>query len=621
VSEAGSGAAGEDRFPLHVVATAGHVDHGKSTLIRRITGIDPDRLEEEKRRGLTIELGYAWSTLPSGREVGFVDVPGHERFVRTMLAGVGPVRVVLFVVAADEGWRPQSEEHLAIIDVLGLDGGVVALTRSDAVDEPRLRETERDVRGRLAGTALEGAAIIPVSGITGEGVDALLLELDRVLGTVPPTTEDGSPRLFVDRVFSISGAGTVATGTLTGGPLEVGEDVETVPGGARGRIRGLQRHQRPLQVARPVSRVAVNVAGTDRDRIARGEVLGRPGDWTPTDVFEAHLVPVRGLAHPLGARGAFTVHVGAAERTATLRVLGQDEVPAAGAFVRIRVGESLALDVFDRFVLRESGRDETVAGGVILDPSPPPRPGPDPERRLRARAGASRRELPRLLVAERGASTEQEAARLGGSAPEHVEGAIRSAGWWIAEDLVGKLQREITDALEATPAGELDASAVRHRLEASLRAGRAPSGASDAILDHLLEIGVLARDGATVSAPGRQAPVDHEGIATLVEAVERDEPTPPTISELGARGLPTGALDAAVRSGALVRIAPDLVMTPRLVSRAVAIVREAGAAGITVSGLRQALGTSRKFAVPLIEHLDRAGETRRSGDLRFARGS
>ena len=621
MSEGGSNAAGEDDAPLHVVATAGHVDHGKSTLIRRITGIDPDRLEEEKRRGLTIELGYAWCALPSGREVGFVDVPGHERFVRTMLAGVGPVRVVLFVVAADEGWQRQSEEHLAIVDVLGLDGGVVALTKSDAVDEPRLLQSERDVRERLAGTALESAAIVPVSATSGAGVDPLLLELDRVLGALPPTAENGPPRLFVDRVFSISGAGTVVTGTLTGGPLAVGEDVETIPGGARGRIRGLQRHQRQLRVARPISRVAVNVTGPDRDRIARGEVLGRPGDWTPTDVFEAHLVPVRRLPHPLGARGAFTVHVGAAERAATLRVFGQEEVPAAGAFVRIRVAEPLALDVFDRFVLRESGRRETVGGGVILDPSPLPRPGPDPERRLRARARTARRDLPALLVAERSASTEQETDRLGGRALERVEGAVRSSGWWVAEDLAGAIERAIADALDAAPAGELDASAVRSRIVASLRAARAPSGASDAIFDHLVETGALVRDGATVSAPGRQAPVDDEGIAALVEAVQHGEPMPPTISELGALGLPTGALDAAVRSGALVRIAPDLLMTPQLVSRAVAIVREAGAAGITVSGLRQALGTSRKFAVPLMEHLDRAGETRRSGDLRFARGT
>ncbi|HYF11209.1 MAG TPA: GTP-binding protein, partial [Actinomycetota bacterium] len=197
-----------------VVATAGHVDHGKSTLIRRLTGIDPDRLEEEKRRGLTIELGFAWCTLPSGREIGFVDVPGHERFVRTMLAGVGPVRLVLFVVAADEGWKPQSEEHLAIVDVLGVDGAIIALTKIDAVEAERLAEVERDVRGRVEATALDDTPIVRVSAASGEGVNALVAALDAMLVRAPDPRDLGRPRLFVDRVFSIAGAGTVVTGTL-----------------------------------------------------------------------------------------------------------------------------------------------------------------------------------------------------------------------------------------------------------------------------------------------------------------------------------------------------------------------------------------------------------------------
>src|SRR5262245_12076823 len=233
-----------------VVATAGHVDHGKSSLVARITGADPDRLDEEKRRGLTIELGYAWCTLPSGRELGFVDVPGHERFVRTMLAGVGPVRLVLFVVAADEGWKPQSEEHLQILDVLGLHGAVIALTKVDMVDGDAIAARAGEVRDRVAGTKLEGAPIVGCSSRTGEGLDALRSALDRMLAEAAPAEQGGRPRQFVDRVFSIRGAGTVVTGTLTGGPLSVGEEAELLPAGRRARIRGLQTHRRSLSTAR-----------------------------------------------------------------------------------------------------------------------------------------------------------------------------------------------------------------------------------------------------------------------------------------------------------------------------------------------------------------------------------
>ena len=295
-SGAGTGAAAPAVVgaPPAVVATAGHVDHGKSSLVMRLTGTDPDRLDEEKRRGLTIELGYAWSTLPSGRELGFVDVPGHERFVRTMLAGVGPVRLVLFVVAADEGWKPQSEEHLEIVDVLGVHGAVIALTKLDLVDRDGLARARTDVAERVAGTALENARVVACSSTTGEGFDDLVAALDEMLARAPEPERDRRPRLFVDRVFSIKGTGTVVTGTLSGGPVAIGEDVEVLPSGARARIRGLQTHHRRVEVARPVSRVAASLS-VDRARIARGEVLSHPGAWLATDVLEARIEPVRSL--------------------------------------------------------------------------------------------------------------------------------------------------------------------------------------------------------------------------------------------------------------------------------------------------------------------------------------
>jgi selenocysteine-specific elongation factor len=613
--------------PLHVLATAGHVDHGKSSLIARLTGIDPDRLEEEKRRGLTIDLGFAWCTLPSGREIGFVDVPGHERFVRTMLSGVGPVRLVVFVVAADEGWKPQSEEHLAIVDVLGVHGGVVALTKRDLVDVDRAERSERQVRDRLAGTALADAPIVACSSATGEGIEDLVAALDTMVNAAPAPAEGDRPRQFVDRVFSIAGAGTVVTGTLTGGPIAVGEEVELLPAGVRARVRSLQTHKRRIHIARPVSRVAANLAGVDRSRIERGDVLGLPGDWRPTDVIEARIRPVRGLTHALSPRGAFTFHAGAAERSATIRLYGASTVPDHGAFARIKLSSPIALDVHDRFVLRESGRRETVAGGIVLDLAPPRRPGATAGERLERRERASREDVPALLLDERGAVRETDLRSLTGF--HEVAGAELVSGWWISQRVRSTAASVAIELLaahhDANPASEgKDAAEVRHAIaEAARRAGSSDRGGelADALVDDLVLRGALARSGALLRLPTHRAQVGTEELGRLTAAVAAGEPTPPTVGELQRQGFARQTIEAAVRSGVLVRIAPDLVLTPAFVERAVDVVREAKSAGITVGDVRARLGTSRKYAVPLLEHLDRIGATRRSGDLRFARGS
>ncbi|MBA3691088.1 MAG: selenocysteine-specific translation elongation factor, partial [Actinobacteria bacterium] len=329
---------------LRVIATAGHVDHGKSSLVMRLTGIDPDRWVEEKRRGLTIDLGYAWCTLPSGRDIAFVDVPGHERFIANMLAGVGPVPLVLFVVAADEGWKPQSEEHLQILDVLGVTAAVVALTKRDLVDEETLRIGTGEVRERMADTGLAAAPVVPVSSTTGAGLDELRAALDAML-TTAPMPADARARLFVDRVFTMKGAGTVATGTLTGDCLTIGEEVEVYPTGRRARVRSLQSHGVAHERACPVSRVAANLASTDREVLHRGDVLGRAGDWRPTRILEASLRPVRGLDHPVTSRGAFKVYAGAAEVDARLRIYGTPALrPGEESFARIRLSRPLTLD-------------------------------------------------------------------------------------------------------------------------------------------------------------------------------------------------------------------------------------------------------------------------------------
>jgi selenocysteine-specific elongation factor len=614
--------------PLHVVATAGHVDHGKSSLILRLTGTDPDRLAEEKRRGLTIDLGFAWCTLPSGREIGFVDVPGHERFIRNMLAGVGPVRLVLFVVAADEGWKQQSEEHLAIIDVLAAEAGVVALTKCDLVETAALEAVEAAVRDRLRGSALERAPIVACSSVTGEGIDELREALDAMVAAAPLPPEDERPRQFVDRIFTIKGAGTVVTGTLTGGRLKVGGEVELYPTGARARIRGLQTHKRPLSVARPVSRVAANLAGLEKEMLARGDVLGLPGEWRPTRAFDARIRPVRGIDRAVTARGAFKLYAGSAERDARIRLYGTARLEAGGtAFARIRLSRPLVLDFGDRFVLREAGRRETVAGGVVLDTEPPPRAGPDVELRLQARERAKRGELPGLLIRERGAIRASHVALLTGRSPSTVAGASRVGVFWADSELLDAVGAAVRNALAAFhqkhPLQEgADLAFARAAATDAIERSGAPSDARlvDALLDHLVAQEEIARMGAVVRiASHRVTLAGHEPeVESLIQAVAAAEPAPPTVAELLASGTDPEVLDAAVRSGALVRVSPELVMTPAFVAKAESIAR-AAKEGITVSAFREALGTSRKFALPILEHFDRSGVTRRDGDLRVPR--
>ena len=611
---------------LRVIATAGHVDHGKSSLIVRLTGIDPDRWAEEKRRGLTIDLGYAWCTLPSGREIGFVDVPGHERFIGNMLAGVGPVRLVLFVVAADEGWKPQSEEHLQILDVLGVRGGVIALTKRDLVDDEMLALATEEIRERVADTGLADAPILPVSSETGEGIDALAAALDAMLDGVGPP-DAARARLHIDRVFTIKGAGTVVTGTLSGDCLAVGDEVELYPAGARARIRSLQTHKQSEDRACPVSRVAANLVGVERDRLGRGDVLASPAAWRPTRVFEARLHAVGGRSRAVTARGAFKLYVGAAEVDARVRFYGTTKLePGAEAFVRITATTPLVLDVGDRFVVREAGRRETVAGGTVLDVAPPARAGPDPVLRLSARANASRDALPELLVEERGAIRAADVFALTGST---MDGGVTVAEWRVADALRTAVQTSVAGSLAAYHAEHpLEVGAAltlaRSAVTGALRAARAPTdpALADALLTDLTDRGVIARDTTTVRLMSHQVALQERSadVERLLLAIGGErEATPPTVRELVAAGIGRDVIDAAAREGVVVRVSSDLVMTTDLVARAEATVRASGAAGITVSALRESLGTSRKYAVPIMEWFDQRGVTRRDGDVRFPR--
>jgi selenocysteine-specific elongation factor len=601
---------------MHVVATAGHVDHGKSSLVVRLTGIDPDRWEEEKRRGLTIDLGFAWATLPSGREIGFVDVPGHERFVRNMLAGVGPVRLVLFVVAADEGWKPQSEEHLEIVDVLGAEAGVVALTKSDLVDGEGLARRTEEIEGRLAGTALQGAPVVPCSSATGNGIEDLTAAIDAMVAAAPSPEDRGRPRIDIDRSFTIRGAGTVVTGTLTGGALTVGDEVVVHPDGVTARIRSLQTHRRPVEVAEPVSRVAANLAATSREEVVRGDVLARPGQWRPTSAIDVRLRPVRSLERPLTARGAFKLYAGSAERDARLRLYGD-----GSSFARIRLSRPIVAEAGDRFVLREVGRGETVAGGIVLDPDPPARPGPHAMDRLARREAARREDLPALVVAERGAVRASLLPVLAGASPPAVPGATRAGGWWVADEHLAALRRRAIEALEAHHRTHplrlgMDAGDLRR---AVLAEGADPD-LGEAVLEGMLKEGVIAREGPVLRMAGHRVSLGNREpeAERLVEAVAAGEPTPPTVADLEGAGFARDLIEACVRTGRLARVSTDLVLTPAFLQRAEDVARNESSSphGLTVSRFRELLGTTRKYALPILGSFDGRGLTRRVGDVR-----
>jgi selenocysteine-specific elongation factor len=409
---------------IRVVGTAGHVDHGKSTLLTALTGIDPDRLREERERGMTIDLGFAWVRLPTGDDIGFVDVPGHQDFIRNMLAGIGSIDAVLLVVAADEGVMPQTREHLAILGLLGIDRGVIALTKRDLVDDEWAALAVADVRAALRGTALADAPLVEVSATTRRGLDELLTTLGRVLGAAPARRDVGRPRLPVDRSFTMSGFGTVVTGTLLDGSLAVGDEVTAMPGELRARIRGLQTHRRSLEIARPGSRVAANVSGVDKDSVSRGMVLARPGTLQTSNLLAVRLAVLPGASGPVEHDEELKVHIGTAETMARASLLeGPAIAPGEEAWVQLRLAAAVAVSVGDRLVVRRPSPSETIGGGAVADIT-----AARLRRRAETVAGLERRTAPsaasRLLASLDAPRTGAEAAERSGLTPGEGDAAV-----------------------------------------------------------------------------------------------------------------------------------------------------------------------------------------------------
>jgi selenocysteine-specific elongation factor len=618
----------------YVIGTAGHVDHGKSTLVEVLTGIDPDRLAEEKERAMTIDLGFAWLTLPDGEVVGVVDVPGHRDFIENMLAGVGGIDLALFVIAADEGVMPQSREHLAILDLLDVPGGVVALTKVDVVNDPEwLDLVILDVEELLAGTVLEGAPIVPVSALTGEGLDDLIDSLAASLVECTPQPDRGYPRLPVDRVFTISGFGTVVTGTLIGGRLVVGDEIEIQPSGRRARVRGLQSHKEAIEVAAPGSRVAINLSGIDKDEIQRGEVVAKPGLLRATTLIDVQYRHLETAQRALTHNTEVKFFSGAAESVAYVRLVGDRELPPGHTgWLQLRLMQPVAVDRGDRYILRLPSPPETIGGGMVLDSYPPNRWRRFKEQvieRFETLAAGSPDELVLQALEAPAAMTPAQLAGATGLALAEIDAVVVAlvergvvmalpGDWLIAHSswlrTVEHLKQETAAYHQAFPLRQgIPREALRSKL-----------GVDGKLFVELIaqavRNGALVDEGTVLRLPDHTVTFTHRqqsDIETLIETIARDPINTPSVKEI-IEQVGEDVFAALVTRGDLVQVENDVIFDAvtydRLVEQVVAYVRVHGA--ITVADARDLFGTSRKYVLGLLEHLDGEGITRRTGDER-----
>lgn len=622
---------------MQTLGTAGHVDHGKSTLVRALTGLDPDRLKEEKERGMTIDLGFAWLVLPSGRHVSIVDVPGHQDFIRNTLAGVTGIDVALLVVAADDGVMPQTREHVAILDLLGVSQGVVALTKTDLVDDPEwLDLVESDVVDLLQVTALAGARVVRVSARTGQGLDELLEAIEDVLRRAPGRRDVAKPRLPIDRVFTVPGFGTVVTGTLADGALRVGEDLELYPGGQHVKVRGLQVHKQTVTTAEPGSRVAVNLSGVDGDALWRGVTLAAPSTLEPSGLVDARVRAVRDLRRPLRHGEAIELFWGTSRVTGRLRLLESAELaPGEEGWAQLRLARPGFFCRGDRFVLRQPALNVTVGGGVVVDPRPRYHPrqrravitsleamfrgGPDEllmetlRRRepygvdaLVAATGletrAAREALDRL-------ATQGQVLLLGSDGDDPV--AISSDGW---KRLVGSLVGTLGDYHRDFP---LRSGMPKEELRGKLRLS--PAAFREVIVRAAQE-GHVVSAGAVVRLAHHEVRFDAQQRArleALLEAYRASPYAPPSRAEAIALA-GQDVFDALVEQRRLVRVAPDLYYLDgayqEMMEGVVAFIKEHGS--VSVAEVRSLFGISRKYILPFLQHLDDLRVTRRVGDDR-----
>ena len=633
-----------------VVGTAGHIDHGKSSLVLALTGTDPDRLKEEKARGITVDLGFAHLE-HAGVALGFVDVPGHERFVRNMLAGAAGFDVVLLVVAADESVMPQTREHIEICRLLGIRTAVVALTRTDLVEDPELIELAAlEVRELLEGAAMAEAPVLPVSSRTGAGLDRLRAALAAAASRARPREETGPLRLPVDRAFTMRGFGVVVTGTLVSGQAAVGGEVEVLPAGERARLRGLQVHGKAVGTAAAGQRVAMNLSRV-RFRVERGSVVGAPGELRATRMLDATLEALRWAAGPIRDQDRVHLHLGAAASLARVRLLGgaKELAPGESGFVQLRLEKPLTAVRGDRYIVRRYSPVITIGGGAVLDAAPPKRSPKSAAARARVAAldEADDAEAAVSFVAEAGVRGLTEAGlarRLGLRAPEsaRVAGALRERGEILRFGerrgagaggilLAASSVRTLEDRMLALVA----AWEARHRLRAGMAIEqlREQTGASAPVADgtfsRLVAAGALGRDGDTVSTAGRRIELsarEQEVLDGLARLLKERGITPPTVAEAAAALRAPAELVEAMRrllarDGRAVAVSPDLYFDAgRLADLRRSVAAQAAVSPeIDVPWFKENFNLSRKHAIPLLEWLDRERVTVRVGNRRRIR--
>ncbi len=597
---------------MQVIATAGHVDHGKSALVRALTGMEPDRWAEERRRGLTIDLGFAWTKLPGGERVAFVDVPGHERFVPNMLAGVGPVPAVLFVVAADGGWMPQSAEHLAAIDAVGIRHGLLAVTRSDLADPG---PATRQALDRVSRTSLGAVEAVAVSAVTGAGLPELRDALARLAAALPAPDPAAPVRLWVDRSFSIRGSGTVVTGTLPAGTVTAGQELLLTPSLRPARIRALESMNEPVASAAGVTRVAVNLRGIPAGVPARGMALIEAGCWTLTRLLDVRLARPPEMRLP----AELTLHIGSARTQARVRPLGPlgpPDLTGTPPIVRLTLRDALPLHVGDRVLLRDPGSaGVAILGAAVLDVAPPALA----RRGAAAAAGAELAAWPDPpsaadLLRRHGFLRSGALAAMGvpGGPPPVAGDWLADPGRWAG------LRRQLAEAVAAH--ARRDPLAIGMPPEAA----RAALGLPDrALVEALaqgqvrLEAGYLRPSGAP--AARASAPPLPPRAAAAVRAVLADLADAPFLAPEAGRlrelGLDPRTIAAAARAGLLLRVTEQIVLAPDAEARAARTLARLPQP-FTTAEARQALGTTRRVAIPLLEHLDRAGVTQRLPDDR-----
>lgn len=631
---------------MRVVGTAGHVDHGKSTLVAALTGIHPDRLKEEQAREMTIDLGFAWLDLPGGETVGIVDVPGHRDFIENMLAGVGGIDAVLLVIAADEGVMPQTREHLAILDLLQVQGGVIVLTKTDLVDDSEwLDLVEADVREVVQDTVLAEAALVRVSARTGSGLDQLKTALEECLAARAPRPDLGRARLPIDRVFTMPGFGTVVTGTLIDGFLRLGEDVEILPQGLRGRVRGLQTHKRKEEAAVPGSRTAVNISGVEFELVRRGSVVAHPGRYQPSQRLDASFRLLPDASGPLRHSAEVKLYLGAAEVLARVRLIGADELkPGEEGWLQIELRDPVIAARGDRYILRRPSPGETLGGGAIVDPHPKRRykrfdpavlhglaslsagqphevllqsaltAGPVSMRDLVARShldlAAATAALDRLVVQE-GLLVQLEPGKPGPQADLLV---ITSGTWAQVSD---RALEEINEYHRAYP---LRRGMPREELKSRLKW---PPRLFNAALRRWTAAGDLIESGTLLARAGHAlhfTPQQQTQIERLLARFAAAPTSPPSVKESQAE-VGEEVYAALVELGRLVQVSPEVVFRQEDYDSLLKGVQAhfAGHDTLTVAEFRDRFNTSRKYALGFLEHLDAVGVTQRDGDARRLR--